>query len=79
MAAHLRNCLPTHGGAKANNRPDALLLLRVQANGAPAFWLDLATKPEAKLKDVDRFLSGPLHLGNGADVVSDTAPARPAR
>ena len=56
MVAHLKSCLsiPSAAGPRAGSEP--LLLLRAQANGVPMFWLDLAVKPEAKLKDVDRFL-----------------------
>lgn len=56
MVAHLRDCLPVHSGPGQGVGREALLLLRAQANGIPAFWLDVAAKPEAKLKDVDRFL-----------------------
>jgi len=52
MAAHLRKCL---AGAPAD-RLSAGLLLRVQAPGAPMFWLDCAAHPEAKLKELDQLL-----------------------
>ena len=56
MVAHLRSCLTVPPRAGAGTDSELLLLLRAQANGSPIFWLDLAVKPEAKLKDVDRFL-----------------------
>src|ERR1700730_7147323 len=57
MFAHLQGCLSVHVGAGSNGEPEALLL-RAQASGLPAFWLDMAVKREGKLKDVDRFLRG---------------------
>ena len=56
MFAHLQDCLSVHVGAGSSGEPEALLLLRAQASGLPAFWLDMAVKREGKLKDVDRFL-----------------------
>ena len=56
MFAHLQDCLSVHVGAGSSGKPEALLLLRAQASGLPAFWLDMAVKREGKLKDVDRFL-----------------------
>jgi hypothetical protein len=56
MVAHLKGCLPVHFGTAPRVDSALLLLLRVQANGAPQFWLDVAVRPEAKLKDVDRLL-----------------------
>ena len=56
MVAHLTSCLPAHPCAGASTGSELLLLLRAQASGSPIFWLDLAVKPEGKLKDVDRFL-----------------------
>jgi hypothetical protein len=55
MVAHLKSCLPRQlrSGGSADS---AVVLLRTQAAGSPAFWLDLAVKGDAKLKDVDRFL-----------------------
>ncbi len=52
MSAHLRKCLPGNTGGA----PSEALLVRVQAPGAPMFWLDCAVTREAKLKDLDRVL-----------------------
>jgi len=56
MVAHIKSCLVTQPGAGASAGSEGLLLVRAQASDAPMFWLDLAVKQEAKLKDVDRFL-----------------------
>jgi hypothetical protein len=56
MVAHLRKCLAVHSGERPAADREALLLLRAHANGTPLFWLDLAARPEAKLKDIDRLL-----------------------
>ena len=58
MVAHLKECLPVHSGRGPRAGREAFLLLRAHANGIPVFWLDLVARPEAKLKDVDRFLRG---------------------
>lgn len=52
MTAHLRKCLP-HAveGAAVDG-----LLIRVQALGAPMYWLDCAVRRDAKLKQLDRLL-----------------------
>lgn len=55
MVAHLRKCLPASAGG-SRGAPTNVVLIRAQANGAPIFWLDIAAKPEAKLKDLDRLL-----------------------
>jgi hypothetical protein len=56
MVAHLTDCLPGHSIAGPRASRETLLLIRAQANGSPVFWLDVAAKPLAKLKDVDRVL-----------------------
>jgi hypothetical protein len=56
MFGHVQDCLTTRVSAGSNGGPEALLLLRVEARGLPTFWLDIAVKRDAKLKDVDRFL-----------------------
>src|SRR5665213_4136492 len=56
MPTHLQECLPVQVGARSCNEPETLALVRAQASDAPAFWLDMAVKPQAKLKDLDRFL-----------------------
>ena len=56
MFGHLQDCLPVQVSAGSSGGPEALLLLRAEARGLPAFWLDVAVKREGKLKDVDRFL-----------------------
>lgn len=53
MVAHLKTCLPAGASAKAST---GVVLLRAQAPHVPYFWLYIAAKSEAKLKDVDRFL-----------------------
>ena len=58
MVAHLTDCLAVRSGAGSRGGREPLLLLRAQANGMPVFWLDLAARREAKLKDIDRFLRG---------------------
>lgn len=50
MAAHLRKCLPATGQGAAVNG----LLIRVQAMGAPMYWMDCAVRSDAKLKQLDR-------------------------
>lgn len=52
MLAHLRACLADRGGKAASST----LVVRAQAGGAPMFWLDVAVKPEATLKDLDTLL-----------------------
>lgn len=49
MAAHLRKCLQGTAGGSSSR----VLLLRAQAAGAPMFWLDIAGRPDAKLKALD--------------------------
>src|SRR6266540_5279065 len=56
MFAHIQDCLPRQVVAGSSRAPEPLLLLRAEARGLPTFWLDVAVKREAKLKDVDRFL-----------------------
>ena len=52
MAAHLRKCLQhSDEGAAVDG-----LLIRVQALGAPMYWLDCAARCDAKLKQLDRLL-----------------------
>lgn len=52
MAAHLRKCLPRAGD---DATVDALLI-RVQATGAPMFWMDCAVRVNANLKHLDTLL-----------------------
>lgn len=52
MAAHLRKCLP-HAGDSATVTG---LLIRVQATGAPMYWMDCAVRVDAKLKQLDALL-----------------------
>jgi hypothetical protein len=54
MTAHLRKCLSKEAG-KASSE---VLLFRVQALGAPMFWLDCAAASGTKLKDLDTLLRG---------------------
>src|SRR6266436_4883790 len=54
MFGHLQDCLSTR--ISASGGPEALLLVRAEARGLPTFWLDIAVKRDAKLKDLDRFL-----------------------
>lgn len=56
MVAHLKECLPSR--PLARGAVSQVLLLRVQARDTPIFWLDIAVKQQARLKDVDRFLRG---------------------
>ena len=52
MAAHLRKCLPDAGaGATVDG-----FLIRVQATGAPMYWMDCAVRVDAKLKQLDSLL-----------------------
>ena len=55
MVGHLKTCLAgpvrTSGAAHPN-----ILLLRAQANHIPPFWLYVAVRSDARLKDLDRFL-----------------------
>ncbi len=52
MAAHLRKCLPRAGdGATVDG-----LLIRVQATGAPMYWMDCAVRVDANLKHLDTLL-----------------------
>ena len=55
MVGHLKMCLAgpvrTSGAAHPN-----ILLLRAQANHIPPFWLYVAVRSDARLKDLDRFL-----------------------
>lgn len=55
MLAHLKKCLAKQGHA-SGSPSSQMLLVRAQASGVPLFWLDLAVKLEAKLKEVDRLL-----------------------
>lgn len=54
MVAHLKECLPSR--PLARGVVSQVILLRVQARDIPIFWLDIAVKQQARLKDVDRFL-----------------------
>ena len=56
MFPHLQECLPTQVGRGPRGGPEALLLLRAEARGLSTFWLDMAVRHDAKLKDVDGFL-----------------------
>lgn len=56
MVAHLKECLAGHSNPRGGR--ESLVLLRAQADDLPVFWIDLAARPDAKLKDVDRFLRG---------------------
>lgn len=52
MAAHLRKCLPRAGdGATVDG-----LLIRVQATGAPVYWMDCVVRIDATLRHLDSFL-----------------------
>lgn len=52
MAAHLRKCLPLEDDdAKVDG-----FLIRVEAAGAPMYWLDIAARAGAKLKHLDALL-----------------------
>lgn len=52
MAAHLRKCLPRAGdGARVDG-----LLIRIQAMGAPMYWMDCAARVDARLKQLDALL-----------------------
>lgn len=52
MAAHLRKCLPREAdGAMVDG-----LLIRVQATGAPTYWMDCAARVDANLKHLDTLL-----------------------
>ena len=52
MTAHLRKCLPRAGdGATVDG-----LLIRIEAMGAPMYWMDCAVRCDAKLKQLDRLL-----------------------
>jgi hypothetical protein len=52
MAAHLRKCLPRAGdGATVDG-----LLIRIQAMGAPMYWMDCAVRVDAKLEQLDALL-----------------------
>src|SRR5215470_5635584 len=53
MVGHLKRCLPA--STDSDGSFSQVLLLRVQA-GARMFWLDLMTRPEGKLRDIDRLL-----------------------
>ena len=55
MSGHLKQCLPAHQASGATALP-SILLLRVRARDLPPYWLDLAVRPEAQLKEIDRFL-----------------------
>ena len=56
MFGHLQDCLPVKRGAGSSGGPEDVVLLRAEARGLPAFWLDMAVKPDGKLKDIDRLL-----------------------
>ena len=52
MGSHIRKCLAgTSGGVRGR-----VLLMRAQPAGEPMFWLDIAARPDAKLKDLDGLL-----------------------
>lgn len=52
MAAHLRKCLPRAGDGAAVDG----LVIRIQAMGAPMYWMDCAVRVDAKLKQLDALL-----------------------
>ena len=52
MGRHIRKCLEGMSGGTRSR----VLLLRAVPAGAPMFWLDIAARPEAKLKDLDSLL-----------------------
>jgi hypothetical protein len=52
MAAHLRNCLPRDDGGPTV----AGLLIRVQAQGLPHYWIDCVVRIDATLKHLDAML-----------------------
>jgi len=52
MGAHFRKCLVgASGGARSR-----VLLVRAQPVGLPMYWLDIAARPDAKLKVLDGLL-----------------------
>jgi hypothetical protein len=53
MVAHLNMCLPVGVSGAASTQ---IILLRAQPPASSPFWLYLAAKSAAKLKDVDRLL-----------------------
>ncbi len=55
MVAHLKKCLQDPQVA-SHGPTSEVLLLRVQSSDGPMFWLDVAVKPDAKLRDLDRLL-----------------------
>ena len=56
MFGHLQDCLPVKRGAGSSGGPEDVVLLRAEARGPSGFWLDMAMKPDGKLKDIDRLL-----------------------
>lgn len=52
--AHLVECAPAHDASSGVAHP--LIQLRASAPGAPAYWLDLEAKADAKLEALDAFL-----------------------
>ena len=55
MVGHLKACLAAPARPSGAAHPD-ILLLRAQANHIPPFWLYVAVRSDARLKDLDRFL-----------------------
>jgi hypothetical protein len=51
---HLQQCAPAHD--KARGPEQTIIHLRVTAPGAPAYWLDLEARGDAKLAALDGFL-----------------------
>lgn len=52
MALHLRKCLPREGDVATVEA----LLIRVQAPGAPMYWMDCAVRIDTNLKQLDTLL-----------------------
>jgi len=51
---HLEHCAPAHD--KARGPEQTIIQLRVTAPGAPAYWLDLEVRDDARLEVLDGFL-----------------------
>ncbi len=55
MLTHVKKCLLSRKPA-TGKAVDDVLLLRAEQSGDPLFWLHIAAKPAARLKDLDWFL-----------------------
>jgi hypothetical protein len=62
MGRHLAACPKRQeritAAEQTKRKPEQLCLLRVQAAGSNAFWLDLEVRGSATLKDIDAYLRG---------------------